>query len=61
MFIKKDCFMRNPFPEEKSDIMFLFTVQAIIQCYSPTDITDKGIMGCQMDKGQSKNGERKGK
>lgn len=41
--------------------MSLFTVQAIKQCYSHTDITDKGIMGSQMDKEQSKNGESKGK
>lgn len=41
--------------------MSLLTAQAIIQCSGPTDITDKGIMGCQMDKEQSKNGERKGK
>lgn len=42
--------MRNSFPEEKSTWYILFTVQAIIQCYSPIDITDKGIMGYQMDK-----------
>lgn len=41
--------------------MSLFTVQAKIQYYNPTDITDKGIVGHQMDKEQSKNGERKGK
>lgn len=42
--------MRNFFPKKNLLDMPLFTVQAIIQCYSPTDITDKGIMGYQMDK-----------